>query len=866
MAVPLSSDAASILSSRTAQERTPQQVVADRFKDGLTAQARALAEISSPVTRAKVAVILLEQLSSQLLTEVRPQALGKLFTQEMRGACRQAIETFRTAFSLHPEVLRGFRETDPDFSFRYLLMRGLFYGRQPVPACDLKDTLTTFTAGAPPGPSFHGVRDAVENSLRFAPFYIVTGDRHEEVVRHFLQPNRWVREENGRLLPTSTACERLIWLPRTGMEIVEFDRDKGEFIRSPLVKGIEAGEVEPLRSLVQAIFGQMNVARHFAEPGRCYAHKSGWGPGTIEVRSGADGGNFSISSFPAGVLEKSARPLFKADGENAPFLEAIVCRLNNELATLGFKHVFAKRGGLSTIDLVTSDKGIALNRVRARHLRRNELLAFLGDRIALNGNDVEAIDEADVSVQVGNEWDPHLFPSGGRSLLRSKRVAAEGGAAEYLYALTTVARLHATGILAPDQIDAAPQTGRTRKRRSPLEGCQSPAVILPRDTLNKTLIEIRGHRNALLAGAQPGDPAQAERALALTKALDRISEEQLQSINRPLVRLELLLLKRVVKGQAPVVASDLKDTLAVFDAAGYEWFPRTRETFIEALRTGPYFLMTGDSLPNLRDRFLLPAGLVSRTNGHLGSELPGIYNLHLITRTGLDRVIFNFAKGELERFPLVPGIAVREVPAIEDILQRATELHHCEQAFAGFRYLQDCPPGYVERRGTEFGDSAVSFAYFPAGILEKSERRRFRETATDGRIFHALSAHIRDQLQAIGLDSILVQQGGISTLDLTTTTKGAALAQLRREMLSPNEFIIYIGDTVTQNGNDGSTVGIAEFTAQVGAEQDRSLTPPPGHHHIHSPVHARDGGTAYILQSVLRARKLAGTGLWTPPR
>ena len=73
---------------------------------------------------------------------------------------------------------------------------------------------------------------------------------------------------------------------------------------------------------------------------------------------------------------------------------------------------------------------------------------------------------------------------------------------------------------------------------------------------------------------------------------------------------------------------------------------------------------------------------------------------------------------------------------------------------------------------------------------------------------------------------------------------------------------MYIGDTVTQSGNDGSTIGVAEFTVQVGAECDPLLSPPPGYHHLHSPIHARQGGAAKAIDIAIQARTLAALRLW----
>lgn len=849
-----------ILSARSDLARSHRELLGDKIKDQLLTAARALSQIDNPVLKAKMAVIMLDQVAAQL-GELRAPGLPTVWSPALRRECAEALQVLRAAHSLHSEVLQGFREREPEFTFRYLLYQGLFHGRLPVPSSDLKDTLATFTLQKKAAPSFRGVRDAIEGALKVGPFYIVTGDTHDTVVNQFLLPNRWVKSEGGAIVPAIPAAQNLIWLPRTGMEIVQYDRNARHFVRAPMVRGIQPSEVAPLRALLERTYAELKVKEHFAAPGRSYRHNPEWGPGSVEVRSGADGGDLSVSSFPAGILEKDARTLFKADSTNAPFLEAIVCCLNAELRKMGMAHIVAKRGGLSTIDLVTSDKGIALEHVKRSRLKPNEQLVFFGDRLALNGNDVEAINAAEISVQVGNEWDPMLLAPGSHVLLRSKDRAHEGASAEYIRFLTSIRRLGMSGILSAGEGESLRRVRGAVGASRFGSGRLARATSIGHAGVAQQLAKVRAARNALLA-PDLSVTQRREASRALRWALDAVPETETVAKRSPLVALEIQLLKRVARGEKPVLASDLKDTVAAFDSERCRWLPRVKAHFLEALRSGPYFLMTGDSIHSVRSRFLLPSGILREVDGTLASELAGIRNLHLIARNGLDHATFEPSEGQLKRAALIPGIATKFLPPIRELLRRATEVHRCGTVFREFAHREGFPPGYVDVRGGEFGENAASCVYFPAGVLEGGERTRFRATSTTNTIVRMLASYVRRELQELGVDSVLVQQGASSTLDLTTSTKGTALAELRRRMLGNDEFLVYVGDSVTHHGNDGSTLGVADITVQVGAECDQSIAPPPGHYHTHAPSTAENGGTAAILAMVLRARRVAERGIW----
>ncbi len=462
-------DRLQILGARSSTARCHVRVIEDMVREKVVSGARALEHIGMPVPKAHVATILLSELAKELDPRVPPKSLATLWQREgFRESLSPFLAEFRKAFLLSPSLIDDFREADPSFCFNYIVYREILHGRSPVLSSDIKDTLAPLVNGKVLSSlrpqeqraaiGFRGVRDRLDSLLSLGPVYLVTGDTHETVVEQFVIPNGWASLREGALIPTSTAARNLAWLPRTGMEIVTFAPTAGHFTRSQLVSGLSADEISRVVSILERVKNDLNIVGFFTENGRHYAHRPNRGPCSYEIRSGVSAGDVSIAFYPAGILETSARPIFSADAHNAVFLEEIVVAVNQELRSFGLSHVRAKRGGLSTVDLVTSDKGSALACLRESFVGKDEFVVFLGDRIALNGNDVEAINVADLSIQVGSEWNSSLFPPGNGALLRSQRIAAEGGAAEYISGLTAARRLALTKLLAPLESPSAPNS------------------------------------------------------------------------------------------------------------------------------------------------------------------------------------------------------------------------------------------------------------------------------------------------------------------------------------------------------------------------------------------------------------------------
>ncbi len=857
---------AQVLSSRSSVRRAHSEILAEKIIYLLEAGANFLGHIQYPVLKAQVATLVLDQLANTITSELKAAQLGQFWNKLLSSKTRGAVEAIQAAFNLHGEVLRGLRVEDPNFLFKYLLYSELFRGRLPVPCCDLKDTLAVFTDGKNNGRSetFRGVRESIESLLRTGPFFIITGDTHDTVVEKFLLPNKWVRRQEESLFPASVHAQNLFWLPRTGMDVVRYNSAQGVFERSLLVGGIKDEHVGPLRELLGQVFREHEVADFFGARSRSYEHLDGFPPGYIEVRGGNEPNDASISFFPPGKLKDTARGRFRADAENPVFLHGLVGRINDCMHRMGLDYIEAKRGGLSTIDLVTSDKGRALEFARQQFLGQQVVLVFIGDRIASGGNDLEAASVADTSVQVGYEWDNDLLPEGAHMLVRSKRVAAEGGTAEFLRTINQVRRIGLTHILTPkyfehDSAASMPEHGKTNR-------WPGASLNLPR-AIERDLQEISKIKKALLTPAlDTSDPATAALARNMREAVTRCAEDRELASKRADVQLNIALLRRVCAGQMPVLACDLKDTLGVFDNRSFDWYKGVQPAFLSSISAGPVCLMTGDGLNSLTKNFLLKTGM-ARSSGPTEEMVlavqPSLMNLYIVTRTGLDLSRFTDMNQALERTGLVSGIKSDHESQVRAVLEDATRCFNCAQTFSAYHNIENRGPGFVDIRGKEYGRDALSFAYYPAGVLVRDERARFRAEFTDSTYFRQLTDYIRNQLRAAGLQYVLVQQGGISTLDLTTGTKGVALANFKRTILPTGCFVVYIGDTVTTNGNDGSTIGTAEITVQVGPERDNAIAPPPGHMHIHEGA-ASSGATARTINSVLQARCLAMLRIWSP--
>ncbi|MCB0320472.1 MAG: hypothetical protein KDD60_06050, partial [Bdellovibrionales bacterium] len=540
----------------------------ERLGDIISSGARSLEELRSapPLLRARLAVLVLDGLADQF-ARYPNNSLARYCAHD--GATIQAeyandLQVIKSAFSLRSNSLMGYRESEPEFVLKYLLYRALLNGKLPVYSSDLKDTLSTFIHSKPfselnPSEQHKArglprVPEKLEEAMSLGPVIIVTGDTHETIVDHFLKPNGWVIEKNGELCvnPSAAFARNLIWLPRTGMEKVQFDSRLDHFVRSPLVSGIRFDDIPLFQTLIEEVLQSEGAYEHFQQDGRNYAHQDGSPPGTLDIRQGIGRDDNSIACFPAGVLTRSARGRFEQDKENFFLLERLASELNKRFQREGLTYAVAKRGGLSTIDIVTSDKGKALTALNGSVLGARDFVVFTGDRVALTGNDFEATQVADVSIQVGPEFDRHFYPLGNRALLRTKQLAAQGGTAEFIGIVNGARRIGLSSILASQSKDST--IGTSQFTRFPMAVSRLASDIARQLTEGETE-ETETLKNSLAA------------------TLGQLPNLKPFVVEYPNEVFELTLLQRAIRGQAPVPACDIKDTLAVFGSGGCAWFP-----------------------------------------------------------------------------------------------------------------------------------------------------------------------------------------------------------------------------------------------------------------------------------------------------
>jgi predicted ATPase len=455
----------SVFKNDNFESRAPIRASSDLVREQIVRGASALksnAAVGDPWLQAQVAILYLNRIAESLEPQTPPGAIARLWQKScLRESVAGELSEFRKAFHLPPSLIDEYRQTHPDICFEYILYREILNGRIPVVASDIKETLAPLVSGRDfakllprqrgNAAGYNGVREQIQELLRLGPVYLVTGDTHETVLEQFLVPNEWVRVQGEALVPGNPDAKNLVWLPRTGMEIVRYNPQDGHFTREALVQGLTTIEVQRVNQILDQVAKDLEIHDFFADPARQYEHIDGQGPCWHETREGVRPGETSIAFYPAGVLLPESRDRFGADPSNVEFLERVAVEVSRRLEVDGLAHVRANRAGRSTIDVVTSTKGAALMKLKERFIDTKALVVFLGDRIALNGNDAPAINVADLSVQVGAEWDPSQFPAGDRTLLHSQYRPPEHGqsTAWYLKRVALARRLALTGLLEP---------------------------------------------------------------------------------------------------------------------------------------------------------------------------------------------------------------------------------------------------------------------------------------------------------------------------------------------------------------------------------------------------------------------------------
>src|SRR5688572_2674919 len=110
---PSPSNSANVLNFSPNETRSNIALIAEGIKRHLLGYESVLNRISEPIMKARVAVIVLQQFATELLPDLSPQKLGKVWSEALRKECREAVAAFKSAFSLDGDVLQGFREKEP---------------------------------------------------------------------------------------------------------------------------------------------------------------------------------------------------------------------------------------------------------------------------------------------------------------------------------------------------------------------------------------------------------------------------------------------------------------------------------------------------------------------------------------------------------------------------------------------------------------------------------------------------------------------------------------------------------------------------------------------------------------------------------
>ncbi len=354
------------------------------------------------------------------------------YSQEQHDGIPALIRDLRAAyFILSDDEIKMLSRTDPELALNYLLYRNLLDGRAPVLASDLSGTLVDFKKGS----LYPGVARALRDYLNTGPAALITGDPFKTVQDGFLRPFEY------SVALSDDQRNNLLVLTLLGLDSYQhIDLGPLGFKRESLLAGISKSEEEEINRILAEVSREFDLENKF--PGR---------KDTIQPRPAADGG-VSIAFLPAGMLNAEDRASFVFDPKNAAMLLAIaesinqnkrLKNINSMRASKGELPIVASKGGVTTVDIVPTDKGEALKAVRIKlDMRPTEYFVFLGDNIFPEGNDYSALKTAEIALQVGSKNDADLSIPGHIKIF-SKEHADSGAAAKWIAHVSHIRRVGA---------------------------------------------------------------------------------------------------------------------------------------------------------------------------------------------------------------------------------------------------------------------------------------------------------------------------------------------------------------------------------------------------------------------------------------
>lgn len=287
----------------------------------------------------------------------------------------------------------------------------------------------------------------------------------------------------------------------------------------------------------------------------------------------------------------------------------------------------------------------------------------------------------------------------------------------------------------------------------------------------------------------------------------------------------------MLQGKQFRLCSDVTDTLGLISADKKVPFEGVADALAALLQTNRVDLLSGDSLPNVIDGFLKPAGLHPDPSCNR-YELGLLHNLHLKGRYGLDAM--QYCAGEADF--TVTNDSLRGIPrdVAQKIIDAWSALCDTHNVAKRFESRLETKPGKpfgcyelhpLDSDGcTQDQADNMSLMFFMVGHLTALSRTTFKNSSccsADRALMHQLAyklnqhcqEHLAPALQAQGL-TLIVEQEGVSTIATRTADKGVLMDKLK-EYRADNEVFVFAGDGIFQ-GNDKVGAEKADFAIQVG--------------------------------------------------
>lgn len=305
----------------------------------------------------------------------------------------------------------------------------------------------------------------------------------------------------------------------------------------------------------------------------------------------------------------------------------------------------------------------------------------------------------------------------------------------------------------------------------------------------------------------------------------------------------------IVHHKVPVVATDLNNTLLRLsrDSSKSYLYWGVANMVRETLNEGPLVLVTGDAYPTVHTQLF--RGL-SVPDEFTEDQLR---NIGVVSLSGLDLQYFE-GRSLLSR-SLMAGLSAGDCANALRIVRGMVQ----EKEWMSFSIVGKNAGDVVLRKAVE----GYALLFQPAGELSSerggekfSVRELFAMDTENLERVERIVVELNRRFQEAGLGTVKARRSGFSSIDVSYSSKGMALAELETH-IAENEYFVYFGDSLYLYGNDADAMTVAEIGVQMGIQRDLRFRPGSGHHIVFSRRSAADGAAAEYAAIVNRVRRIA---------